>query len=294
MSLRRSYTDGPSESQKLYGSSLPPSLRWGAARKSAPAQEQETVPQSESNAKPQAKTNGHTQVYRYKKRNKRQNAIEDGSKETGKDVGMLERSRRPYAIKSAAEDKRRLLLLEDTPVRQKHAKSHLDSQDDGEKSSEHVLEWLEKSDTAAADKTEHVATGAQTRGWRHLQYHATVDDADDDSDHGSRFSVVAGAVEGHGSSDGVHVVHRTRPPNDVEPEPTRDGPSDTGNATNTDSEKDKQHRPQREPPVYAKIHVDYLSTETLRYYDIPWEYDKVSHYHTLSRWPETAQKLYLQ
>lgn len=29
-------------------------------------------------------------------------------------------------------------------------------------------------------------------------------------------------------------------------------------------------------PVYAKIHVDYLSTETLRYYDIPWEYDRVS------------------
>ncbi|KAM0723109.1 hypothetical protein Q7P37_001309 [Cladosporium fusiforme] len=27
-------------------------------------------------------------------------------------------------------------------------------------------------------------------------------------------------------------------------------------------------------PVYAKIHVDYLSTETLRYYDIPWEYDR--------------------
>lgn len=29
-------------------------------------------------------------------------------------------------------------------------------------------------------------------------------------------------------------------------------------------------------PVYAKIHVNYLSTETLRYYDIPWEYDRVS------------------
>lgn len=29
-------------------------------------------------------------------------------------------------------------------------------------------------------------------------------------------------------------------------------------------------------PVYAKIHTDYLSIETLRYYDIPWEYDRVS------------------
>jgi len=29
-------------------------------------------------------------------------------------------------------------------------------------------------------------------------------------------------------------------------------------------------------PVYAKIHTEYISTETLRYYDIPWEYDRVS------------------
>lgn len=29
-------------------------------------------------------------------------------------------------------------------------------------------------------------------------------------------------------------------------------------------------------PVYAKIHLDYISTDTLRYYDIPWEYDAAS------------------
>lgn len=28
--------------------------------------------------------------------------------------------------------------------------------------------------------------------------------------------------------------------------------------------------------TYSKVHVDHLSTETLRYYDIPWEYDRVS------------------
>lgn len=28
--------------------------------------------------------------------------------------------------------------------------------------------------------------------------------------------------------------------------------------------------------VYPKIHVDYMATETLKYYDIPWEYDKVN------------------
>ena len=30
-------------------------------------------------------------------------------------------------------------------------------------------------------------------------------------------------------------------------------------------------------PVYPKIHRDYLSIDTLRYYDIPWEYDRVSY-----------------
>jgi hypothetical protein len=29
-------------------------------------------------------------------------------------------------------------------------------------------------------------------------------------------------------------------------------------------------------PVYAKIHTQYISTETLRYYEIPWRYDPVS------------------
>ena len=29
-------------------------------------------------------------------------------------------------------------------------------------------------------------------------------------------------------------------------------------------------------PVYAKIHTKYISTEVLRYYDLPWEYDLVS------------------
>lgn len=29
-------------------------------------------------------------------------------------------------------------------------------------------------------------------------------------------------------------------------------------------------------PTYAKIHIDYLSVETLRYYDIPYEFDRVS------------------
>jgi hypothetical protein len=28
-------------------------------------------------------------------------------------------------------------------------------------------------------------------------------------------------------------------------------------------------------PVYPKVHTDHMATETLRYYDIPWEYDKV-------------------
>jgi len=42
-------------------------------------------------------------------------------------------------------------------------------------------------------------------------------------------------------------------------------------------------------PVYAKIHVDYISTETLRYYDIPWEYDRVS----INQIPLTSEKTIL-
>lgn len=37
MAFVRSYPDRPTESQKLYGSDLPPSLRWGAARRYAAA-----------------------------------------------------------------------------------------------------------------------------------------------------------------------------------------------------------------------------------------------------------------
>lgn len=34
----------------------------------------------------------------------------------------------------------------------------------------------------------------------------------------------------------------------------------------------------RGAPVFAKVHRDYLSIDTLKYYDIPWEYDHVSHF----------------
>lgn len=30
-------------------------------------------------------------------------------------------------------------------------------------------------------------------------------------------------------------------------------------------------------PVYPKVHRDYLAVETLKYYDLPWEYDRVRH-----------------
>lgn len=31
-------------------------------------------------------------------------------------------------------------------------------------------------------------------------------------------------------------------------------------------------------PVYPKVHKNYLATETLKYYDLPWEYDRVSRF----------------
>lgn len=33
-------------------------------------------------------------------------------------------------------------------------------------------------------------------------------------------------------------------------------------------------------PIYPKIHVKYLSLDTLRYYEVPWEYDSVSQHYS--------------
>ena len=42
-------------------------------------------------------------------------------------------------------------------------------------------------------------------------------------------------------------------------------------------------------PVYPKIHVKYLSVDTLRYYELPWEYDSVSKPHPIT--PNTSNPM---
>jgi len=45
--------------------------------------------------------------------------------------------------------------------------------------------------------------------------------------------------------------------------------------TPAESELLRESSTKAHAPVYPKIHIDYMATETLKYYDIPWEYDKV-------------------
>lgn len=51
----------------------------------------------------------------------------------------------------------------------------------------------------------------------------------------------------------------------------KDSKQQTTSKTTTTVEKWRSNA-----PTYAKIHRDYLSIDTLRYYEIPWEYDRVS------------------
>lgn len=57
------------------------------------------------------------------------------------------------------------------------------------------------------------------------------------------------------------------------------GNTDTQIANRVTEERQREERKaatQRRAPVYPKIHTKYLAIETLRYYEVPWEYDRVS------------------
>lgn len=263
MSLERGYINRRSESQKLYGSSLPPSLRWGAARQHATTQNQEAVFQPAPNANSQANLPPATPEY-----------IESGEARNGaadalKASEVSERMRRPYAIHSAVENRATPLLLQDTPEYLLHSEIRHGSR---------RMAGLEKPGKWNREEDGHEGSIEPDRlGSRNL--HATVDDVTED-DGKSHVSVVAGAEED------ANVNHSPEHRRQV---PSRSGSQTRGpsrahvgrkNINNTVRAGKNTARSQagQHIPVYAKIHVEYLSTETLRYYNIPWEYDKVSLY----------------
>ena len=236
MSRRPSRIDGPSESQKLYGSNLPPSLRWGAAANHSTIQDREAVPRNVSygasypEAGPQVRTAQRTErhrrpehvFYRKRARSRARHGILE-----------LEASNRnkPYAGE--------LLFIEDdtsSPPPPRISPGH--------------------SRLPAATQTQ--------------KFHATVEDIDDDSGSDSAAPVAAGAEDDH---DVVVVPSRHELPEDEQPRDRRERPIII---TRKDDVDQHHHTMPARVPVYPKTHVEFLSTETLRAYGLPWKYDTVS------------------
>lgn len=47
--------------------------------------------------------------------------------------------------------------------------------------------------------------------------------------------------------------------------------------------------PRTSAPVYPKTHREYMSLKVLKYYDLPWEYDRVSFMVLALRWTQILQ-----
>jgi hypothetical protein len=158
-------------------------------------------------------------------------------------------------------------MIGDIPERNKHDDDRSHSQDDEERGQD-----LKKPEAKITD-SEGSATAKQSEeatGTR--EHHASVEDTEDVSKDSLQASATAGA-EDTGALPKVDQPSDRRQLDNSQ-KTNGDEQASTEHAAQTDSMNDKQ-QPER-PPVYAKIHVDYLSTQTLSYYDIPWEYDKTN------------------
>lgn len=204
MPLRRSYTDGPSETQKLYGSSLPPSLRWGAARKHFGAQEQQPPAYTNTAAEPPPPIPD----YAPRRTAHTNRDATDGTRE----FEVRERKRRPYAIRSASRGKAKRLLLQGTPEQDR---DNATDPSNRRRTDQSVSEWLEMSKAGDLD-TEELAvarigrkntdkTGTRT-------FHYTEDKVRKNSGSDTNSSVVAGAENPDNATDGLHAKHQAQRP----------------------------------------------------------------------------------
>jgi hypothetical protein len=238
MSLRQSHIDGPSESQKLYGSNLPPSLRWGAATHHTTIQNREAGPRnvthgaSYSQAGPQVPTSHRTERYRTPKYSLYR---ERDRSRARNDIYELEASNRdkPYAGER--------FLIEDNAA---------------------------SPPLRVSPGYPRLPAAVQTQ-----KFHATVEDIDDDSSADSVAPVAAGA---EGDDDVVVIPSRHELPNDEQLKDRRERPIII---TRKDDVDQHHHTIPARMPVYPKTHIDFLSTETLRAYGLPWKYDTVSLFH---------------
>jgi len=258
MSLRRSYADGPSESQKLYGSNLPPSLRWGATTRQSSDPEEDEIHQPE----PSRPRTASTQVH--KKHDRRRNTATSQTKETGNTLGVSERSRRPYASTHTVEAKPGPLMIEYVPDRKRHDKSRLDSQTDEMRVPDHGFSRSKKSEVKTRNGEEQIAAGKPVEASETRAHHATVEDIDDVSNDPLQASATAGAEDFGASLEIVRSSDQRQ--EDGGQKYSGDERGRANHAMPADSTNDNHRPPYR--PTYPKIHSDHLSTETLGYYDI--------------------------
>jgi len=163
-------------------------------------------------------------------------------------------------------------MIEYVPDRKRHEKSRLDSQTDEVRVPDHGFSRSKKSEVKTRDGEEQAAAGQPFEASATRVHHATVEDIDDVSNDSLQASAAAGAEDFGVSLEIVRSSDQRQ--QDGGQKHSGDERGRANHAMPADSTNDKHRPPYR--PTYPKIHSDYLSTETLRWYDLPWEYDRVS------------------
>lgn len=163
-------------------------------------------------------------------------------------------------------------MIDYIPDRKRDDKSRLDSQTDEVRVPDHGFSRSKKPEVKTRNGEEQAAAAQPVEASEPRAHHATVEDIDDVSNDSLQASATAGADDFGASLEIVRSSDQRQQDGGQKYSGEKRGR--TYHAMTADITNDK-HRPV-EQPVYAKIHVDYISTETLRYYAIPWEYDRVS------------------
>lgn len=280
---------GPSELQKRYGSSLPPSLRWGAVQ---PHNTRSNIRERPSRLRPSL-------------------TIHDAGK-TRKLVPKIERrkeaerQRRPYAFTHHDPPAEHLLLRDrpeyaDYPGADQGRTSPLEGYKPADRQRvEFVLDAFGRSTKTSPFQKEQSAARAfldRTRLGRTRRKQATVEDVEDLKDVEDE---VKKPTDDQGRASGVHRGEDapTEQGSDQKAPPKAAADRDE-QAFQTEMSKRlrnlgytektirimvdeeaarvfKQNIEKKDRPVYPKIHRDYIEPATLRHYDLPWEYDRVS------------------
>lgn len=165
----------------------------------------------------------------------------------------------------------------DTSEHQYHGEVPPDCRDHVEKGHFHSHELSEKSNAGVSRQGKHPMAGRdRTEAPNLQQHHATVEDAEGDAGSGLQIPVGPGAEGNEPALEPTEKLNDQQHPMNKGHDHTRYKWTNDNNFKHANGINSREIFPKA--PVYPKIHVDYLSTETLKFYDIPWEYDGVSLY----------------